>query len=110
MNKKDLSMMFLSVIFIITLITSIVFYLITKQYTNIETTAPITTVETVKQGFKLSEYEGKIAVFELGSKEPVEVFDVYLTSLPQNEQNKIKSGLYAENESELQTLIEDYTS
>lgn len=60
--------------------------------------------------YTLSEYDGRIAVFENGSSKPIEVFDTYISSLPYTEQNEIINGITAESKSELQKLIEDYTS
>ncbi len=60
--------------------------------------------------YRLSVYDGRIAVFETGETEPVEVFDVFVASLPYNEQIELRNGLTATGRSELQKLIEDYTS
>lgn len=60
--------------------------------------------------FKISDFDGRIAVFDLKSDEMIEVFDVYLSSLPYDEQNEIKNGIFAENRQELQRIIEDFTS
>lgn len=60
--------------------------------------------------YRLSEYDGRIAVFENDSSMPFEVFDVYVSSLPYNEQVIIRNGLTASTKAQLQQLIEDYTS
>ena len=41
---------------------------------------------------------------------PVEIYEVYLSSLPQAEQSKIKSGISAQTDEEILKIIEDYTS
>lgn len=61
-------------------------------------------------GYILSAYDGRIAVFEDRSSKPIEVFDVYISSLPYSEQNELINGIRASDKSELQRLIEDYTS
>ena len=66
--------------------------------------------EKAKTEYTLSVYDGRVAVFENGEAKPVEVFDVYITSLPYNEQIKLLDGLTVSDRSELQQLIEDYTS
>ncbi|MCR4563031.1 MAG: hypothetical protein K5755_00120 [Clostridiales bacterium] len=61
-------------------------------------------------GYVLSVYDGRIAVFEYPDREPAEVFDVYISSLPYNEQLELESGIFVSDRRELQRLIEDYTS
>lgn len=60
--------------------------------------------------YTLSVYQGKLALFARGYAMPVEIYDVYLDSLPKAEQEKIKNGISAENDTEIQKIIEDYTS
>ena len=60
--------------------------------------------------YKLSEYNGKLAVFLLGDSEPVKVYDLFLSSLPNEDTDMLKDGILVYNKSELQQLIEDYTS
>lgn len=58
----------------------------------------------------LSEYQGKIAVFRNDDNIPINVFDTYLSTLPQHDRQLIKEGIKANTTDELQQLIEDYTS
>ncbi|MBQ5321254.1 MAG: hypothetical protein J6K88_04255 [Oscillospiraceae bacterium] len=60
--------------------------------------------------YKLSEYNGKLAVFLLGDSEPVKVYDLFLSSLPTKDADMLKDGILVYNKSDLQQLIEDYTS
>lgn len=60
--------------------------------------------------YTLSEYDGKLALFKRGYSMPVEIYDVYLSSLPDSEQSKIKDGISAESDDEILKIIEDYTS
>ena len=55
-------------------------------------------------------YQNKLALYERGYAMPVEIFDVYLDTLPKEEQEKIKAGICAESDAEIQKIIEDYTS
>jgi hypothetical protein len=66
--------------------------------------------EKTAVSYKISDYDGRIAVFNASNNEIIEVFDVYLSSLPYDEQNEIKSGIFAQNKQELQKIIEDFTS
>ncbi len=58
----------------------------------------------------LSEWQGKLAVFLEGNPTPDEVFDVYIASLPVEEQKRLKAGIRVSNDTELARYLEDYTS
>ena len=60
--------------------------------------------------FVVASYNEKIAVFENGSIEPIEIFDVYVNSLPPEDIKAVNSGIHAYGSEELNRLIEDYTS
>lgn len=60
--------------------------------------------------YTFSAYQGKLALFENGYAMPVEIYDVYLDTLPPEEQTKIENGIFAESDVEIQKIIEDYTS
>ncbi|MGN0556191.1 MAG: hypothetical protein ACI4LI_09895 [Candidatus Fimenecus sp.] len=75
------------------------------------------TKNTVQQNTKVSVpkytftvYQNKLALYERGFAMPVEIFDVYLDTLPKEEQEKIKAGICTESDAEIQKIIEDYTS
>lgn len=75
------------------------------------------TKDTVQQNTKVSVpkytftvYQNKLALYERGFAMPVEIFDVYLDTLPKEEQKKIKAGICADSDAEIQKIIEDYTS
>lgn len=60
--------------------------------------------------YMLGAYQRKIASFQTGRAEPMEVFDIYLDSLPVVNQQELLRGIPAQSKEELQRLIEDYTS
>lgn len=60
--------------------------------------------------YTLSDYKGKIALYKSGYAMPVEIYDVYVESLPQEERAKIESGISAQSDSEIIKIIEAYTS
>lgn len=60
--------------------------------------------------YTFSVYGDRLALYERGFVMPVEIFDIYLEALPPEEQQKIKIGIHAENDTEIQKIIEDYTS
>lgn len=61
-------------------------------------------------GYILGQHEGKLAVYKSSSSTPIEIFDVYISSLPSHDKGELEKGIYASSEDELQILIEDYTS
>lgn len=64
---------------------------------------------TTPGGYKITEYEGKIAVFAEGSQSPIYILDSpYLRDLPTYDQNLIKNGIYAATDKDVQKIIEDY--
>lgn len=60
--------------------------------------------------YRIGEWEGKLAVFLADSPSPDEVFDVYVSTLPPEEQQRISAGIEVADEVELARLLEDYTS
>jgi hypothetical protein len=63
-----------------------------------------------KPRYLLSGYEGKLAVFMIGKKEPELVFDRYLHYLPDVDRMRLEKGIEVSDYAELLQLIEDYTS
>lgn len=61
-------------------------------------------------GYIISEYNGKIAVFKKSSSEPLYVSDVYVSSLPQADTEILKKGIEVNTKKQLNRLIEDYCS
>ncbi|MBE6804466.1 MAG: hypothetical protein E7528_06175 [Ruminococcaceae bacterium] len=60
--------------------------------------------------YTLSEYKGKIAVFRNQETVPTDIYDVYVSTLPQHDRTLLEKGIRIETPEELQRLIEDYTS
>ena len=58
----------------------------------------------------LAEYEGRLAVFLPNQITPKKVFDVYISTLPQKDQQDLKKGVGAADYAELVALLEDYVS
>ena len=63
-----------------------------------------------KPKYLLSHYEGKLAVYIIGKKDPELVFDRFLHYLPDVDRMRIEKGIEVSDYSELLRLIEDYTS
>ena len=60
--------------------------------------------------YTVTEYQGKIAVFKNSDTVPIDVYDSYVSVLPQHDRELLKNGIRTESTSELQKIIEDYTS
>ena len=63
-----------------------------------------------KYKYILKEYNGKLAIFEKGKKEPKMIFNVLINSLPEVDIKELKKGLKIKNEEELNERIEDFVS
>lgn len=63
-----------------------------------------------KAPYTLGTFEGQLAVFEGATAFPMKVYEVPVASLPQSEQQKLRSGIAVASMEELQVLLEDYTS
>ncbi len=60
--------------------------------------------------YRLGVWEGKLALFSEGRESPDEVYDVYIQTLPEAEQNRLQKGIVIQSEEELAGWLEDYTS
>ena len=69
-----------------------------------------TSSEETESVYKLSVYNGKLAVFILGDSEPIKIYDLFLTSLPTKDAEVLRDGILVYSKPDLQQLIEDFTS
>lgn len=60
--------------------------------------------------YTIAEYQGKIAVFKNGENVPMDIYNVYVSTLPQHDKTLLEQGIKIETPEELQKIIEDYTS
>ncbi len=58
----------------------------------------------------LGVWDGKLALFTEGRDNPDEVYDVYIQTLPEEEQARLRQGIVIQSEEELASWLEDYTS
>ena len=58
----------------------------------------------------LGVWEGKLALYLGVNPVPDEVFDVFITTLPEEEQERLRAGIPITSDTELALLLEDYTS
>lgn len=60
--------------------------------------------------YTIREYEGKIAVFKDSDKKPFTVYESYTSLLPEQDRQRLQNGITVDNTTDLQKIIEDYTS
>ncbi len=60
--------------------------------------------------YTIKEYEGKIAVFKNSDKKPYTVYEAYTSLLPEQDRQRLQKGIKVDNTTDLQKIIEDYTS
>lgn len=60
--------------------------------------------------YTVKEYEGKVAIFRDNETEPFNIYNSYVSVLPDSDQKKLKKGITVSSTEELQEIIEDYTS
>lgn len=65
---------------------------------------------TAQQTYLLKDYQGKIALYTEGAKTPQKVYDVYLTNLPELDQQNLKEGIPVLDQKHLEKLLEDFDS
>lgn len=65
--------------------------------------------EPVAPPYTIGVWEGQVAVFEGAQPFPKQVFDVAVSTLPEELRQRIAEGVPAYNEAQLSVLLEDYT-
>lgn len=61
-----------------------------------------------QETYFISDYEGKVALFKNGEKDPVKVYEIYTHLLPENDIELLRKGIAVENETQLQSRLEDF--
>ena len=57
--------------------------------------------------YTVTDYGGKVAVFEDGKAEPMIVYDIYVHLLPENDIEILRKGIKVNSASQLQSCLED---
>ncbi len=89
-------------------ITEIVYIPIISEGVSDTTSQTEIESETEKTEYTVKSYEGKIGIFT-DNGTLVRVIDVYIKTLPKADRNLLEKGFIVTNESELRSVIEDYT-
>ncbi len=84
--------------------------IITPFNAIVETTAVITDYDKSDYRYRVSVFNGKLAVFDGKSKIPYKVYDTYINSLPEEDIYRLSQGIFVNSSSELMKIIEEYTS
>lgn len=71
---------------------------------------PISNDTTTAARRLLRSWEGKLALFTGDNPTPDEVYDVYIQTLPPEEQERLNQGIVIDTDEELAGWLEDYTS
>lgn len=61
-------------------------------------------------GYLLGAYNGRVSVLSPDTREPEMIFDIFLRTLPEPDQQLLREGIRVETYEELTRLIEDYIS
>lgn len=73
-----------------------------KQYLSVEES-------TEENVYVVKDYKGMIAIFYNDNQIPIQIFNIYTDTLPEEDAKKIKSGIKLTSK-ELESFISDYTS
>lgn len=95
----------------ITIITVIIFLSVTIIITNNvsnEEQDKIPNQEIEETLYTLKDYNGQIALFINDNITPTEMYNIFTKSLPEADAAALKEGVTAENEKELNRLLEEY--
>ena len=66
--------------------------------------------EEVAAGYLLGEYKGRVSVLSPDTREPEMIFDIFVRTLPDADQQLLRQGIRVDTYEELTRLIEDYIS
>ncbi len=104
-SNKLKMILFLSISALLIMLSG--FFAFFKQYDNVSNKI----AQTYKADtYVLGVYQEKIAVFTQGDSVPIEIYDVYVTTLPKADQKTLRKGISVKSKGELKRIIEDYTS
>ncbi len=97
--------------FIITLIltASLVFSVVTVSSAKATESTAVKPSEATEKIYILKDFNGRLALFENNSNIPLEVFDIFTSSLPQKDIERLNKGIETSYD-ELERVLEEYLS
>ncbi len=109
MRKIFINVLILATVFAGSILTTDLIHknIFDSEYENIVATENNSTEE---YKYRVSVFNGKIAVFEGNSKVPYKVYDTFVSSLPENDIKILTEGIKINSSAELMKIIEEYTS
>ena len=96
------------IILVIVVISISINVLLISRASNTQDNHNITTTDTVKF-YILKDYNGRIALFESGSTKPKCVYDIFTSSLPEEDAKNIRKGIKTTLD-EIEKTVYEYTS
>lgn len=108
MNRKAIAILSITAACILSAGTAAAFSSLHEQRQREFSSAAESTASA--PAYWLREYEGKLAVFEEGTPQPVQIIDLDVRTLPPYDQGLLQAGIAADSRQELSRLLEDYTS
>lgn len=73
-----------------------------------EPSAPPYSSQNVSSGYILTEFNGKLSVFESGQNTPITILDVVVETLPERDIESIKKGINCKTFAEAMQRAEDF--
>lgn len=70
---------------------------------------PAAGAETGTPAYTIGAWQGQVAVFEGNKTYPRQVFEVFVSALPEELRHQVLAGVPAQTEDELSVLLEDFT-
>jgi len=109
MNNKFVTVFLLSSVFAISVLATDLIHsnIFADMYEDIVTTS-ISDSQSFK--YNVSVFKGKLAVFEGNSKIPYKVYNTFINTLPEEDIRLLTDGIRVKTSSELNRIIEEYTS
>lgn len=97
-------------IFIISVIVFLSLGFISLNLTKINAISSNEPIPVEQEYYILKSYNNKIALFSSQRESPIEIFDIYTDSLPDYDKEKLRQGIKAYSEAELNKILETYLS
>lgn len=91
------------------LTASLVFSVVTVSSAKATENNAVKPSEATEKIYILKDFNGRLALFENNSDIPLEVFDIFTSSLPQKDIERLNKGIKTSYE-ELEGLLEEYLS
>ncbi len=107
-NKLSLICLSLVITALFTISTFVRFYSSKNEILSQNVANANYTEDSSKEEYVVKEYNKKVAVFKQGEKEPYEILDIDVTSLPMADREALKDGISFKDTKKLSKLIEDY--